>query len=68
MCISPQYLSPARPNGIALHEVVTTAHTSSDSSIVNLTVSMEIIPSSCDYDLPLINVTLLDVENASGMS
>lgn len=64
--ITLQYLSPARPNGIAVHEIVTTAQVNNDTEVVSLNISMEIVPSSCDYDIPLISVTLLDVENASG--
>ena len=63
-----QYLSPARPNGIALHDIITTAHVTNDSDYTNLTVSMEIVPSSCDYDIPLINVTVIDAETTPGMS
>jgi len=37
-----------------------------DPSIFNLTVAMEIIPASCDHDIPLINITLLN-ESAPGM-
>ena len=62
-----QYIQPARPNGVALHEIVTTAQTNNNYGVVNLVVSMEIVPSACDYDLPLINVTLLDLENTPGM-
>ena len=61
-----QYLSPARPNGIAVHEIVTTAQVNNETEVVSANISMEIIPSSCDYNIPLINVTLLDMENASG--
>ena len=63
-----QYLSPARPNGIALHEVITAAHVTNDSNCVNLTISMEIVPSSCDYDIPLINVTVVDMDATPGIS
>lgn len=66
--IALQYLSPARPNGIALHEIITSAHITNDSDYINLTISMEIIPSSCDYDIPLINVTVIDGEATPGMS
>lgn len=62
-----QYLSPARPNGIALHDIVTTTQMNNDSDIVNLMVSMEIVPSTCDYDIPLINVTLLDLQVTPGV-
>ena len=61
-----QYLSPARPNGIALHEIITTTQIRNDSDSINLAISMEIVPSSCGYDLPLINITLLDSENTPG--
>jgi type 1 fimbria pilin len=61
-------LSPARPNGIALHEIITSAHITNDSDYINLTISMEIVPSSCDYDIPLINITVIDVEATPGMS
>ena len=64
--ITLQYIRPARPNGIALHEIITSAQTSNNYDVVNLVVSMEIVPSACDYDLPLINVTLLDLENTPG--
>ena len=62
-----QYLSPARPNGIAVHQIITTAHVTNDSDYINLTISMEIVPSSCDYDIPLINVTIVDMEATPGM-
>ena len=68
MRIALQYLSPARPSGIALHEIITSAHITNDSDYINLTVSMEIVPNSCDYDIPLINVTLIDGEAIPGMS
>jgi len=57
-----QYLSPARPNGIALHDIIKTSQVYSmdDPSIFNLTVAMEIIPASCDYDIPLVSITLLN--------
>ena len=67
MWIDLQYLSPVRPNGIALHEIITTAHITNDSDYTNLTISMEIVPSSCDYDIPLINVIVVDVEATSGI-
>lgn len=62
-----QYLSPARPNGIAVHDITATteSHWSDGTDGFNLTVAMEIIPTSCDYDLPLINITLLN-ESAPG--
>ena len=64
-----QYLSPARPNGIALHEIVKTRQlhpTGGDANTFNLTVAMEIIPASCDYDIPLMNITLVN-ESTPGM-
>ena len=64
-----QYLSPARPNGIALHEIVKTRQlhpTGGDANTFNLTIAMEIIPASCDYDIPLMNITLVN-ESTPGM-
>ena len=64
----PQYLSPARPNGIALHNIIKTRQlhpTGDDTNIFNLTIAMEIIPASCDYDIPLMNITLVN-ESTSG--
>jgi len=61
--LSPlQYLSPARPNGIALHDIIKTSqiHSVNNPNIFNLTVAMEIIPASCDYDIPLVSITLLN--------
>lgn len=62
ICFYMQYKAPARPNGIALHDVIITSQNvsvGSDNTVFNITVSMEIVPASCDYNIPLINITLL---------
>ena len=66
VCSHLQYLSPARPNGIAVHEIITTAQVHNETDTISLNISVEIVPSSCDYNIPLINVTLLDIDNISG--
>ena len=51
-----QYLPPARPNEISIHELLNTTQKSKDEieSLFSINVTMEIIPTSCDYELPLI--------------
>lgn len=61
-----QYLPPAHPNDIPIHDVSMEVHQNNWRDIVNTTYYLTIMPSTCDYDIPLINITLLDVENSTG--
>ncbi len=54
---SIQYLPPGRPNGISLHDIIlTTDSVTTSDDVMEVDVFMEIIPATCDYDIPLIGV------------
>lgn len=63
-----QYLPPARPNDIPIHNVSMEVIESNWSDVVNYTYYLTVIPATCDSDIPLISITLLDTEeNSTGM-
>ena len=59
-----QYLPPARPNGIPIHDIPMEVMSSNESDVLSLTYLLTIRPATCQTNVPLISVTLLDAENA----
>ncbi len=53
-----QYLPPGRPNGVSLHDIIITSESVTTDDVMDVDISMEIIPSTCDYDIPLIGVEI----------
>lgn len=55
-----QYLPPALPDGIGLHKLISTNQSvwSNNDTLFTFNVTMEIIPASCDYMIPLISFFL----------
>lgn len=56
-----QYLPPARPNGLALHQLVNTTTASlGNDSVLNISTRLLFVPASCDYHVPMLEFVLLN--------
>ena len=60
-----QRVPPSRPNGMALNTVdVELYETHPNADVWNVTLVMEILPSLCDHDIPLMTVSVQDTTDA----
>ena len=56
-----QYTPPARPDGVALHDIVTSSTVSEEDGVVTLDIELTVIPTSCAHDFSPMTVTCVDL-------
>lgn len=60
-----QYLAPARPNNIPIHNISVEMTRTNESEELNYTYLLTIIPATCQVSIPLITIAL-ERENSPG--
>ncbi len=60
-----QHLPPSKPNGISVDQLIQTTEIINTDGILYVDVTLEVVPTTCDHEIPMMSLTLVEDINNS---